>query len=447
MNVRRILYVLLCLAAATLSGCNSGNGVGAMPINTQVRVVNLIPNAPAITVVMDSTTTLVSGLGFEQQTLYLDVTSGTHDFVVTGGSSTSTLVNVMEDLANGQPYTLVVYGPMEAASSQFLTDGPISFVEDGLGVTIPNAGTFAIRLANVASGVGALDLYLTTPGADLSLTAPTIVNTSLGVTTVFTPVNTGTYELRITTTGTKNVVYDTQPFTFTDQSIVQFVAYGKGSSKLVGVDLLNLDTQGSGQFLPSLLAQFKLVNASSVGTPLNVLVNGALTLTNIPFAGVSNYTETLAGSQTLSVESAATPGASLLTFTPNFAPATDSSIVVTGSAGALQVLVLTDNNMPSPVGRARVRFVNASPGLAALDVYVNFALTFSGVASDSASPYTELVANITGTPFTFGFNFAGTTTPALTLPNITLIAGTTYTIYVVGQASSPQGVVVSDSVE
>lgn len=447
MNVRRILYVLLCLAAATLSGCNSGNGVGAMPINTTVRVVNLVPNAPAITVVVDGTTTLVSGLGFEQQTLYLDTTSGTHSFTVTGGSSTSTLVNVLEDLANGQAYTLVVYGPMEAANAQFLVDSPIAFVEAGATVTIPTPGTFALRLTNVAAGVGPLDLYLTTPGADLSLTAPTIVNTSLGVTTVYTPVNTGTYELRFTTTGTKNVVYDTAAFTFSDQSIVQFVAYGKGSSKLVGVDLLNLDIQGTAEFLPSLLAQFKLVNASSVGTPLNVLVDGALTLTNIPFTGVSNYTVTHAGAQTLTVESAATPGASLLTIAANFAPATDSSIVVTGTAGALQALALTDNNMPSPVGRARVRFVNASPGLAALDVYVNFALTFSGVANDSTSPYTELVANITGTAFTFGFNFAGTTTPALTLPNVTLVAGTTYTVYIVGPSTSPQGVVVSDSVQ
>ena len=157
------------------------------------------------------------------------------------------------------------------------------------------------------------------------------------------------------------------------------------------------------------------------------------------------YVKTLAQAETLSIESTATPGSSLLTFMTTFSPATDSSIVVSGPAGALQALVLTDNNMPSATGRARVRFVNASPDLAALDVFVNFVPTFSDVLSNTASGYTELTANVTGSAFNIAFNIAGTTTPALILPNVTFVAGTTYTVYVVGPGSSPQGIVVSDN--
>lgn len=444
MNVRRALYGLLCLGAAILAGCNSGNGVGAEPINTTVRVVNLVPNAPSITVTLDTTTVLVSGLGFEQQTLYLDVSSGSHEFTVSAEGGSTAIIDTMFTLANGQNFTFIVYGPLEAANAQFETDSPIAILQDGTTVTEPNAGTFAIRLANVAQSVGAIDLYLTAPGADLAFTAPTISDTSFQITTIFVPVTTGSYELRITTANTKNVVYDTGVITFGDRTIVQAVAYGKGSGTLVGIDLLNLDTQGTGQLYQNLLAQFKVLNASSVAAPINIFVDGALRLTNIPFAGVSNYVKTLAGPETLSVESTANPGASLLTFAANFSPATDSSIVVSGPAGALQALVLTDNNMPAALGFARVRFVNASPDLAALDVYVNFALTYTGLVSNSASPYAEVMALSTGTVFNFGFNISGTTTPALALPNITLASGTTYTVYVVGPGSSPQGVVVSD---
>lgn len=445
MNVCRALYVLLCSGAAILAGCNSGNGVGALPINTTVRIVNLIPNAPSITVSFDTTTTLISGLGFEQQTQYIDVTSGSHEFTVTAGGTNATLVDVTQTLTNGQNFTFIVYGPMDAANATFETDSPIAIMQDGTTVTMPDAGTFAVRVANVAQGVGPVDLYLTAPGADLAFTAPTIADAAYGLTTVFLPVTTGSYELRMTTNGTKNVVYDTRLIAFSDQSVVQAIVYSKGSNKLVGVDILNLALPGAGNFYQNLLAQFKLVNASSIGSPLNVFVGGALTLTNIPFAGVSKYVETLAGARSLSLESAANPGASLLTFTANFASATDSSIVVTGPAGALQALVLTDNNMPSPVGHARVRFVNASPDLASLDIYVNFAQTFTGVVTNSASPYTDLAANTTGTAFNFGFNIAGTTTPVLTLPNVTLAAATTYTVYVVGPGTAPQGLVVSDN--
>lgn len=445
MNVRRALYVLLCLGAAMLVGCNSGNGVGALPINTTVRVINLIPNAPSITVTIDSSTPLISGLGFEQQTQYLDVTSGLHEFMVSAGGASSTIIDVTQTLANGQNYTFIVYGPLEAAKALFEQDSPIAILQDGVTVTIPKAGTFAVRVANVAQSVGLIDIYLTAGGADLSLTAPTIASAGYSLTTAFVPVTTGSYELRITTNGTKNVVFDTGVITFGDQAIVQAIAYGKGSGRLVGIDLLNLDVKGTGQFHQNLLAQFKLLNASSVSAPLNVFVDGAPTLTNIPFGGVSDYVKTGAGSQSISVESAASPGASLLTFTASFASATDSSIVVSGPAGALRALVLTDNNMPSAVGQARVRFVNASPDLAALDVYVNFAQTFTGVVTNSASPYTDVAANTTGTAFNFGFNIAGTTTPVLTLPSVTLASGTTYTVYVVGPGSSPQGVVVTDN--
>lgn len=445
MNVRRAFYVLLCLGAAVLAGCNSGNGVGALPINTTVRVVNLIPNAPSITVTLDTTTPIVSGLAFEQQTLYVDVTSGSHEFTVSADGGNSTIVDVTQTLANGQNYTLLVFGPLESARAQFETDSPITILQDGTAVTIPNAGTFAIRLANVAQSVGGIDLYLTAPGADLAFTAPIITNGQYGLTTIYVPVTTGSYELRITPTSTKDVVFDTGAIAFADRSIVQAVAYGKGSGKLVGIDLLNLDTTGTGQIYQNLLAQFKVLNATSVGSPINIFVEGALTLTNIPFAGVSKYVKTHAGSETLSVESSANPGASLLTFMANFSAATDSSIVVSGPAGALQALVLTDNNMPPAVGHARVRFVNASPDLASLDVYINFAIAFPGVVSNSASPYANVVANSTGTQFSFGFNIAGTTTPALILSNVTLGSGATYTVYVVGPGSAPQGVVVSDN--
>jgi hypothetical protein len=129
----------------------------------------------------------------------------------------------------------------------------------------------------------------------------------------------------------------------------------------------------------------------------------------------------------------------------NLASASDSSIVVSGGAGSLQGLVLSDNNLPAGFLRARVRFINASPDLAAMDVYVNFAKTFAGVASNSSSPYTELVADALGsTVYEFDFNLAGTTTNLLKIPSVAPITGKTYSVYVVGPAAALQGVVSAD---
>jgi Domain of unknown function (DUF4397) len=439
MNVRRAVCVLLCLCAVAvaLPGCNTGKGVGATAIVTRVRVVNLIPNAAGITLTLDTDAPVVTGLGFQQLTQYLNVNPGVHEFKVSVDGGATTLLGTTLGLAAGTDYTFIVFGPVEAANSVLELDTK---------TPIPDSGTFSLRFIDLAAGVGGIDVYLTPLGADISAAAPVIANATTGGTTVFVRATAGNFQLRVTPNSTKEVIYDSgTTVNFGDRTLVQAVAFGIGSSKLVNVAILNLDQDGTGQFIENLLAEFKLINASSVASPLNVFVDDVLTLANVPFAGVSNYEKITAGSRTISIQSAATPGANLLTLTPNLAPATDTSIVVSGPAGALQGLVLTDNNLPSAAGRARVRFVNASPDLASADVYVNFVKQFSAVTSNSASPYAELAADATGTAYEFDFNIAGTTIPALMLPNVLIAAGKTYTVYVVGQGAARQGVVVGDN--
>ena len=438
MNVRRAVCVLLCLCAVAvvLPGCNTGNGVGATAILTRVRVVNLIPNAAGITLTLDTNAPVVTGLGFQQLTQYLNIDPGTHEFKVSVDGGATTLISSSLGVAAGNDYTFIVFGPVEAANTVLDLDTKLP---------IPNGGFFSLRLIDLAAVAGAIDLYLTPLGADISATAPAIANASYGGTTVFVPVTAGNLQLRVTPNGTKEVIFDSgTTLSFSDKTLVEAVAFGKGSGKLVNVAILNLDQDGTGQVVDNLLAEFKLTNASSVG-PLNVFVDGVLTLANVPFAGVSNYEKVIAGSPTISIQSAATPGANLLTLMPSLAPATDTSIVVSGPAGALQALVLTDNNLPSAAGHARVRFVNASSDLASADVYVNFVKLFSAVTSNSASPYAELAADTTGTAYEFDFNIAGTTTLALMLPNVLIAPGKTYTVYVVGQGAALQGVVVGDN--
>jgi hypothetical protein len=298
---------------------------------------------------------------------------------------------------------------------------------------------------NVAAGIGAVDVYLTAAGTDLNSTSPNVSGIGVGSTGSFVAVNAGTYELRVTATGTKDVIYDTAVQTFTNQASYQAVVFTKGSSKLVSVALLNLDSNGTGQVNDNFLAAFKVVNASSVTSPLNVLVDNSIVLSNIPFAGVSNYVTTKAGPRTFTVQATSTPGASLVTLVTTLTSATDTSLAFSGPAGALVPLVLNDNNLPPAALRARVRFVNVSPNLGPVDVYVNFSKQISGLGGNSGSTYIDETADATiGTAYEFDFNIANTTTPVLKLPAVTLIAGHTYTIYVVGPSTAPQGVVSKD---
>ena len=433
MNSRRVLTILLCLLSLALVSCSSKNGGGG---DAKIRVVNVIPDAAAISLQLDKDPPLVNALAFQGLTQYLSAGTGSREFKVSANNGTTFAIDTTLSIGSNN-YSYIVYGPVASAQS-------VLVVESGL--TVPNSGTFNFRVINVAAGIGAVDVYLTAAGADLNSTSPNLANIAIGNISGLVPVNTGSYELRVTAAGTKDVIYDTGVQAFTNnQGTYEAVIYTKGSARLPNVAVLNVDSTGTGQVNDNRLAEFKVLNASSVASPLNVLVDGNIVLSNIPFAGISDYVTASAGSHTFAVQATATPGANLLTLVATLASATDTSLAFSGPAGALVPLVLNDNNLPPPAGRARVRFVNVSPGLGPLDVYVNFSKQLSGLASNSGSSYIEVTADATiGTSYEFDFNIAGTTSVALKLPSVSIIAGHTYTIYVVGAPATPQAVVAKD---
>jgi hypothetical protein len=430
MNSNRALVLVLCLLSSLLASCGSKNSS-----NANLRIVNVIPDAPSISVQLGTNPPLVTGLLFQQLTQYMSVGSGSQDFMVSANGGNSFAINQTLSMSSGS-YTYITYGPIVSATGLLLNENNLP---------TPNSGTFNFRVTNVAAGIGPVDFYLTPLGTDINTTSPTVPNVGFGGISTIVDVNGGTLELRATATGTKNVIYDTAVQTFTNGASYEAVVFTKGSARLVSVALLNDNNAGTGQVLDNLLAEFKVINASTAGTALNVLVNGALALSNIPYQGASNYVTTLAGSSTFTVQATATPGANLLTLVTTLASATDTSLVFSGPPGGLIPLVLSDNNLPPPALNARVRFVNVSPGLGPLDVYVNFSLTIPALVENSGSLYVNETADATiGTAYEFDFNIAGTTTPVLKLPGVVIIAGHTYTIYVVGPSTSPQGVVSQD---
>lgn len=434
MSIPRALLATLCLTSLILTGC--GKGSSSNQGNALLRVVNAFSQANALDVTEDAKP-VVSGLPYQANSQYVSVDTGSQTVIVSVTGASTALVNAVYSISSNTNYSYVVYGPQTAVGALLLSD---SFND-------PGDGFFSVRFVNAAAGPGALDLYLTAPGADLTATAPSVANISYASGSLFLPIAKGTtFELRITPAGTKDVIYDGAPQTFAEHSGASVVAFSKGSGKLVDVVLLRNDDAGSGTLVDSLLTQYKVVNASLVPSALNILVDGGLQLSNIPYTGVSNYQRTNAGTHNFSIEATTTPGASLLTLAPNLAAATDTSIVLSGTSGALSALVLPDNNLPPPAATANIRVVNSSADVAAFDVFVNFSKQVSGLSANSASPYSNLSATAsTGTSYEFDFNLAGTTTSLLKLTSVVLTAGHTYTIYLAGPGSSLRGIVAQDN--
>jgi hypothetical protein len=275
-------------------------------------------------------------------------------------------------------------------------------------VHIPT-GNFGFRLVNVSPSVALIDAYVTAPGADLAAASPVVSGLAYNVFSNFVSTPVGSYQLRITRADTKQVIYDAALPAAPDGGGQTVVAYTVGSGNLVNVALF---TDGvAATLLPNTLAQLKAVNASSVGSALNLFVDGSLTLANLPYTGASNYQAVATGTRTITVEASATPGYGL-TDLADAAP-TDTSIALYG-ARALNALVLTDptcrraerdgegpHRQRPAGGRCRrcSQTPAAGPGRAKLG------------APDTRSSRQGGV-----TTYQFDFDSTGTTTPVVTLP-------------------------------
>jgi Domain of unknown function (DUF4397) len=437
MRLRHLALVTLCGIALLLTACNTGNGVVTVAsTKSNLRIVNLIPYAGApIDITLDDNP-FAQGLTFENLSLYQQINAGTHTLTatVTGSSSSLILSNV---LTLGEAnYTFVMSGPITNPLGQLYDD---TVVDSG-------GGNFNLRVINAAAGIDSVDVYLTQPGADLNLVSPSASSVDYGSRTGFTTLPFGNLQLRVTRAGSKDVIFDSPPQNYSERASFQIVVYTRGSSTLANVALLNIDGAGSGSIINNLLAQYKVINASTVGSPLNVFFDDILKLSNIPFTGATSYQRTTAGQHTLTVQATATPGATLLSFTPTLASAMDASIILEGPAGALTAIVLSDNNLPPGAGNTRVRVVNATASVPALDVFIDFNRRISALPQNSGAFSLELAADATtGTSFQFSFNIAGTAQTVLTLPAVTLIGTKTYSIYVAGSGTNLSAAVTQDN--
>jgi hypothetical protein len=427
MSLRQLLRLaFVCLAIFVISGCGkSSNNSGS----AQIRFMNALVDGGAINVTVGSNSP-VSGLAFEGLTTYQSVDSGTQEFKVSVAGGTSTIIDTTINISNA-PYTYIVYGTASAPSAFLLLD-TIS--------TTPASGLFGLRVINAAFGTASLDVYVTTPGAPLDTASPNLSNITVGVSSGYVQLAPGSLQVRLTLHNSKQVIYDAGAQTFANQASYQIVAYTKGSGTLVNAALLNQDSTGSGSVVNSGIAQFKLIHAAPGTAGINAFVDGTNIFSNVPYQGASSYATLAAGTHTVTVEAVAAPGAVIASVTPPFAPATDTSVVVTGLPGAQTAIALADNNLPGTTGTVRVRFVNVATDVGAVDVLVNFAKKVSNLSALAPSDYVALVFDT----YAINFDLAGTTTLVLSLPAVALTTGQNYTLYLVGTSGSYSGVLTRD---
>ena len=424
---RAARLALLAVVALCVASCGSGGSSGGG--STLIRVFNAVVDGGPITVTV-GTQTAATALPFESLTPYRTVSGGSQELKVVPAGGGSPIIDTTVVLNGGTSYSYVLFGTASTPIALLIQDG----------VAALTTGQFGLRITNAAIGSTVLDAYVTAAGASLDGLSPNINNVALNTTSTFVALAAGTYQVRFTLHNSKQVIYDAGTLTFANGVSYALVAYSKASGTLVNAALLLMDTNGTGALANSTISEFKLVHAAPLTAAINARVNGTIAFANVPYQGITSYGTQGVGTQTVTIEAAATPGAVIASAQPPFGPATDTSIVVTGLPGAQTALVLADNNLPGTVGSARMRVVNVAPGLGAVDVLINFAKRVSALNTNAASSYIELVEDT----YTINFDLADTTTIVLNLQSVAVTAGRTYTLYLLGTPSQLAGVLTRD---
>jgi hypothetical protein len=161
---------------------------------------------------------------------------------------------------------------------------------------------------------------------------------------------------------------------------------------------------------------------------VDVYVDGARILSNVPFSAVSDYLSIRPGRHTFAI----TPAGSstiVISASAHLRPGRASTIAAVGllADGSLRATIYEDD-VCAPAGNAKVRAIHAAPDVPAVDVTLpDGTVLISNLSFPNASGYLEVPAGA----YTLQVRLAGTSTVALEIAAV-VMAGQSYSIAALG---------------
>ncbi len=181
------------------AGCGSSN--------TQVRIMNAMDGESSVNMMLDNNA-LASGVAFGTASSYASTTSGSHTLEIQAAGAT--LFNQSITLNGGSNNTVLATnaGPTVLADNK----------------SAPSSGDIQIRVVNASTAMGNTDVYIVTPGTDISTVSPFISALAFRAASDYQTLAAGSYVVEFTLTGSKSVVLSTSALSFSAGQIRTAVA-------------------------------------------------------------------------------------------------------------------------------------------------------------------------------------------------------------------------------
>lgn len=347
-----------------LAACDSSNN-NNRDRDFNLQVLHGSPDAPAVNVLLDGDTVL-SDFDYKDGSGWVSLREGTYEVQVDGilPSGDATVIGPV-DLTFDREMTYTI-----AAVNGVANIEPVVIAQSNEDVSAGSARLFVLHAAAAAPTV---DVFVTAPGADLTAEAPVGTFDFKG-TIGPAEVAAGDYQIRVTAAGDPTaVVFDSGTVPLNDGDDLVIAAVPNTSGGDAPISLVGLDSSGSVELLDAETPTALRVGHLSADTgPVDVLVNGAEYLGDVPFTAVTGFDPLPADTYNVQVTAANMPG--VVAIGPvdlDLAAGTWYSVLAVGDFANIEALIATDDPR-SVATNAKVRIIHAAanPAAASVDIYV-----------------------------------------------------------------------------
>ncbi|WP_025229405.1 DUF4397 domain-containing protein [Fimbriimonas ginsengisoli] len=201
------------LFALVLVGCGGSGSTTLGARNPRVRVMDSLDNPTNVKIAVNHQV-LANNSQYGFATGYTVIDNGNQTVQFSNADTGASLVDTTELFELDNYYTVIGYNTAGGPREITLSDIPNTGIASGHAM---------VRVVNVATQN--VDVYITAPGANLNTSTPTVTNDNIGdAAQAYTDETIGTYEVRVTQAGTKNVLAS-NTFAFQDR-LAQTIVFG-----------------------------------------------------------------------------------------------------------------------------------------------------------------------------------------------------------------------------